>query len=212
MSIEAMKRWLKALEYASTGNRRPELIAPAIAEMRQAIEQAEQAQPVAQPAEARACEVLSQGEWVLYPIQMAAEAIERGWPVRYLVPSQPEQVQPVAHPDEEAVDRFAAAMKVKMAKQRAKGYGGWDDPMACPTERLQNMLTDHIGKGDPVDVGNFAMMLFNRGEKTAPPPRQPLTDEEFISMVDSTGLVVDPILALEIKEMVEAAHGIKGDA
>ena len=44
------------------------------------------------------------------------------------------------------------------------------------------------------------------------PPRQPLTDEEFISMVDSTGLVVDPILALEIKEMVEAAHGIKGEA
>lgn len=43
-------------------------------------------------------------------------------------------------------------------------------------------------------------------------PCQPLTDDEFISMVDSAGLVVDPIVAFEIKEMVEAAHGIKGEA
>ena len=45
----------------------------------------------------------------------------------------------------------------------------------------------------------------------SPPPaqRKPLTDEEFISMVDSTGLVIDPELAFEIKALVEAAHGIK---
>lgn len=71
------------------------------------------------------------------------------------------------HPDDEAVDRFAAAMKAKMAKQRAKGYGGWNDPADCPSDRLQTMLVAHIVKGDPVDVGNFAMMLFNRGEPTA---------------------------------------------
>ena len=40
-----------------------------------------------QPSTARACEVLTQGEWVLYPLQLAAEAAERGWPVRYLVPA-----------------------------------------------------------------------------------------------------------------------------
>lgn len=42
-----------------------------------------------------------------------------------------------------------------------------------------------------------------------PPQRKPLTDDEFISMVDSAGIAIDPGLAFEIKEMVEAAHGIK---
>jgi hypothetical protein len=72
-----------------------------------------------------------------------------------------------SHPDDAAVDRFATAMKVKMAESRAKGRGGWDDAMQCPAERLQAMLNDHLAKGDPVDVGNFAMMLWNRGERTA---------------------------------------------
>lgn len=72
-----------------------------------------------------------------------------------------------SHPDDAAVDRFATAMKVKMAESRAKGRGGWEDPSQCPAERLQAMLADHLAKGDPVDVGNFAMMLWNRGERTA---------------------------------------------
>ena len=74
--------------------------------------------------------------------------------------------------DDAAVDKFAAAMKEKMAKQRAKGYSGWYDLSQCPTERLQSLLVSHIEKGDPVDVGNFAMMLFNRGEATAQQPAQ----------------------------------------
>lgn len=67
-----------------------------------------------------------------------------------------------AHPDDIAIDRFAAAMKAKMAKKRADSRGGWDDPAQCYVERLAEMLVDHLPKGDPVDVGNFAMMLFNR--------------------------------------------------
>jgi hypothetical protein len=82
----------------------------------------------------------------------------------------PPAAQPApSHPDDLAVDRFAAAMKAKMAKQRAKGYGGWDEKDECSTERLQTMLAEHLAKGDPVDVGNFAMMLWNRGESTTPP-------------------------------------------
>lgn len=85
-------------------------------------------------------------------------------------PNQPQDIQMTnTHPDDIAVDKFAAAMKAKMAKQRAKGRGGWDDKEDCPTERLQKMLVGHIAKGDPVDVGNFAMMLWNRGEVTAAP-------------------------------------------
>lgn len=64
--------------------------------------------------------------------------------------------------DNKAVDRFATAMKRKMAASRKKGRSGWDDPKQCPPERLAQMLIDHLAKGDPVDVGNFAMMLFNR--------------------------------------------------
>lgn len=65
------------------------------------------------------------------------------------------------HPDDDAVDAFAAAMKAKLAKKRAEGYGGWEQP-STPPERLAQLLLDHLKKGDPVDIGNFAMMLFHR--------------------------------------------------
>ena len=71
------------------------------------------------------------------------------------------------HADDVAVDRFAEAMKAKMAASRAKGRGGWERTEVCPQGSLQRMLLEHIAKGDPVDVGNFAMMIFNRGESTA---------------------------------------------
>lgn len=67
--------------------------------------------------------------------------------------------------DNDAVDRFAAAMKAKLSKSRRHGRGGWHDPVQCPPGRLQVMLTMELMKGDPVDVGNFAMMLFSRGER-----------------------------------------------
>jgi hypothetical protein len=73
------------------------------------------------------------------------------------------------HPDDIAIDRFAAAMKAKMARSRAKGRGGWEDGEQCPAGRLQGMLIHHLAKGDPVDVGNFAMMLWNRHEPVAAP-------------------------------------------
>jgi hypothetical protein len=66
------------------------------------------------------------------------------------------------HPDDAAVDRFAAAMKAKLAKKREEGRGGWDDPAQCKVEDLARMLVDHLPKGDPVDVANFCMMLFCR--------------------------------------------------
>lgn len=67
------------------------------------------------------------------------------------------------HSDDLAVDRFAAAMKAKLAEKRAQGYHGWDDPEDCTIEHLINLLVKHVGKGDPVDVGNFAMMIHQRG-------------------------------------------------
>lgn len=74
-----------------------------------------------------------------------------------------------SHPDDIAIDVFAAAMKAKMAKGRADGRHGWHNKNECAEIRLRVMLRQHVSKGDPVDVGNFAMMLFNRGERTADP-------------------------------------------
>jgi len=72
-----------------------------------------------------------------------------------------------AEKDEAAVDRFAQAMKEKLAQARAKGRSGWDDPEACTPEDLAGMLVDHLYKGNVgsfEDVANFCMMLHQRGE------------------------------------------------
>lgn len=71
-----------------------------------------------------------------------------------------------AHLDDQVVDQLAAALKQKLARSRAKGRGGWNDKEKCPPGRLQEMMAHHIGKGDPLDVAAFAMMLWYRGEDT----------------------------------------------
>jgi hypothetical protein len=76
--------------------------------------------------------------------------------------------RPEQHPDDTAVDRFAAAMKEKLAKKRAEGRGGWDDRAVCTAEYLSKLLRAHVAKDDPLDVGNFAMMLHQRGERITP--------------------------------------------
>jgi len=67
--------------------------------------------------------------------------------------------------DNIAIDVFSIAMKNKMRKKRLEGRGGWYDPTAISNEELSTMLKDHMEKGDPVDIANFCMMLFARGEK-----------------------------------------------
>lgn len=74
--------------------------------------------------------------------------------------------QPV-HPDDLAVDRFAAAMKAKLAKKREDGRGGWERKDECSNGFLSLLLVEHVEKGDPVDVGNLAMMIHQRGETIA---------------------------------------------
>ncbi len=71
------------------------------------------------------------------------------------------------HPDDVAVDRFAAAMKAKLAQKRDEGRSGWDDKDDCSQLYLSQLLREHVEKGDPLDVGNFAMMLHQREERIA---------------------------------------------
>ncbi|MFS2103583.1 hypothetical protein [Ralstonia sp. Ralssp135] len=66
-----------------------------------------------------------------------------------------------AHPDDVAVDRFAAAMKEKLAQAREKGRGGWEQ---CDPVELSIMLREHVEKGDPRDVANFCMFLWSLGK------------------------------------------------
>lgn len=59
--------------------------------------------------------------------------------------------------DDKMVDQLAEAMKVKLTKKRAQGYGGWTN---ADVGHLAKLLVGHVQKGDPVDVANFAGMLF----------------------------------------------------
>jgi excisionase family DNA binding protein len=65
------------------------------------------------------------------------------------------------HPDDEAVDKFAAAMHAKMAQARAKGKEGWEERDDL---RLIGDLTLSAEAGEWVDVANYAMMLWARGQ------------------------------------------------
>lgn len=83
-------------------------------------------------------------------------------------PSALYAASPAQHPDDEAVDRFAAELKAKLADARAKGRGGWQDKTQVSAQALSDMLLAHVFKGDPRDVANFAMFLHQRGERITP--------------------------------------------
>ncbi len=81
------------------------------------------------------------------------------------------------HSFEQAVNAFAKEMKAKLRYKQADGWGGWTDA-AC-TEQFRRDLLHHVATGDPVDVANYAMFLWNLGERTmpqhvnaAPPPSE----------------------------------------
>jgi hypothetical protein len=60
------------------------------------------------------------------------------------------------------VDWFAGALKLKLAKKQNEGRRGWNDPNQVTIDQLKEMLVDHVEKGDMLDVGNLAMMIWYR--------------------------------------------------
>lgn len=85
------------------------------------------------------------------------------------------------HPDNAAVDKFSAMMKEKLRKSREKGRGGWDNPAECSVARLARLLVEHVKKGDPVDIANFAMMIALRSPGDINVIKEAL-DDKFTAM------------------------------
>jgi hypothetical protein len=70
-----------------------------------------------------------------------------------------------ASKDESSINSFADAMSKKMSAKRAKGRSGWHLPHRTSGKALSEHLRECVDKGDPVDVANYCMMLYSRGER-----------------------------------------------
>lgn len=186
-------------------------------------------------------------EWKLMPVKPTPEMVEcivecinrldyKAGAVaglRAAIAAAPQQ--PAPHPDDAAVDAFAVAMKTKLAEARAKGCSGWQ---TCPPDELSRMLREHVEKGDPRDVANFCMFLWNLGEGIAKmgrwerlsgsanmtwvasspaqhPAPQPLTNEQINHLVDThiggptPSYPLGPEDWINLARAIELAHGIK---
>ena len=144
---------------------------------------------------------------VMWHAAIAAHDAIGAWVAALAVAPEPPAQEP--HPDDVAVDAFAAAMKSKLAEARAKGRGGWQDKKQCSQQYLSTLLRDHVRKGDPRDVANFCCFLWNRAEGIAPAPAQePMTDDEIEALMLTT-----PDDLFEWVRQVERHHGIgKGES
>ena len=63
--------------------------------------------------------------------------------------------------DEILVDMVRHEMTEKLEKKRAQGKGGWFGPN-CSNAFLHELLSEHLHKGDMVDVINLAAMILAR--------------------------------------------------
>lgn len=115
------------------------------------------------------------------------------------------------HSDDVAVDRFALAMKKKLAESRAKGRGGWDDPNRCTIEYLAELLVGHTTKGNEgtfEDIANFAMMLHQRGAD----PSVLLTVKKTGGVVEKDTGVFDGLSAAELVILYQVLNCPAGDS
>ncbi|WP_440058843.1 hypothetical protein [Pseudomonas fragariae (ex Marin et al. 2024)] len=114
--------------------------------------------------------LLSEAVAILGKSRSLIERIETHDSAQYLADldafcGRPFPAQVNQHPDNRAVDTFAAAMKTKLAEARAKGRHGWSESWVQDKE-LAELIVGHIRKGNAgnfEDIANFAMMLHQRG-------------------------------------------------
>lgn len=130
-------------------------------------------------------------------------AVERR--LRELLAAAPAQpaVQQEQHPDDQAVDRFAVAMKVKLAKSREKGRHGWQTASAA---YLSGLLYRHMYKADPLDVANLAMMLHQNGQAIELPREARHDQPEAQRLREALQITRDTIDA-QLEVIASRAHG-----
>lgn len=100
------------------------------------------------------------------------------------------------HPDDDAVDTFAGKMCARMSEKRDQGREGWE---SVGVDDLGLKLLRSIADGDPIDVGNYAMMIDALGGGTEHVLGQWLSQ---LLYERRTGLV------LVRNEVVDAAQGV----
>ena len=76
--------------------------------------------------------------------------------IRYSLDDVCAAIRVAQHPDDDAVDTFAEDLRRRMAEKREQGREGWE---TCSVDELGLKLLRSIMDGDPIDVGNYAMMI-----------------------------------------------------
>ena len=84
----------------------------------------------------------------------------------------------------------------KLAAKRLQGRGGWQEP-DVENGYLSRLLREHVDKGDPVDVANFAMMIHQRGERIS---SQISREMEWASIRDEVVVDRDRLAAAQRRE------------
>lgn len=84
------------------------------------------------------------------------------------------------------VDRFANEMKIKLVRKLKAGYRGWDTP-SWTVPQVRKALLEHLDKGDPTDIANFAAFMWykeqeNKGAKEEEQPDLPFKDSVKIGV------------------------------
>lgn len=113
------------------------------------------------------------------------------------------------HHDDFAVDLFATTMKAKMAASREKGRGGWDRPDECDVKDLAAMLVQHVEKGDPVDIANFCMMIWNRVREIGPDTCAPIALAAYASKNECSNTNAGQVM---MEDPITGPRGLLGAA
>ena len=122
----------------------------------------------------------------------------------------------------QALEALEYSQRFVEASANAKMLNGWGEQLETAEEAITSlrqaiaeaekqepvawMYVNKDGECEQIEYGEAiddpsVTLLYDHPQ----PKREPLTDDEFISMIDSLGISIDPVLAFEIKEIVETA-------
>jgi hypothetical protein len=113
---------------------------------------------------------------------------------------------PELHPrTADLVNRFAAALKEKLATAQEKyGYSdGWADP--CWVDECRAKLIEHVHKGDPRDVAAYCAFLWHHGARCGLEEQVLCFNEAVERAAPSSGWSDKPIDPAALVQRIDAA-------